>query len=424
MPGTLKLYDSSAYDTCFTAKVLSCEEKRKEQGSVYQVVLDRTLFFPEEGGQSPDKGTLERAQVLDVQLVQKKCGINSRPKEEEPEDVIVHTLDMPLPVGKTVQGEIDWRHRFSNMQQHTGEHIFSGIVHRRFGYRNVGFHLSDSVVTMDYDHVLTPEQIAEIEWEANRVIVSDLPVQVTFPTPEEEKDLSYRSKIEVQGRLRIVTIPGCDVCACCAPHVRRTGEVGMLKVMQAQNYKGGVRLSILCGFRALAAFREKTKLVSGLTRMFSAGQDQLLEHLERLKSREQELEVQLLRMKQERLLADLEKIPVEEEHVLLFLPETEEPVLRQGINFLTERHSGICGIFWEKEPEKEAPEDAPRNYRFIIGSNGTDCRKAAELLRKELAARGGGSAKMVQGSVCARIRDIRKILTEGLMDGHFFCLPA
>lgn len=334
MPETEKLYDSSAYDTCFTAKVLSCEEKKTKEGSRYQVILDRTLFFPEEGGQSPDKGTLEMvpggrkdaaafssgqaasgttaARVLDVQLVREPCEPQEESNEKKWKEMLIHTLDRPLPVGKEVRGEIDWQHRFSNMQQHTGEHIFSGIVHERFGCNNVGFHLSDSIVTMDYDGVLSDSQIEEIEWEVNRAIALDLPVEVSFPTPEEEKSLSYRSKIEVKGQLRLVTILGYDVCACCAPHVRRTGEVGMLKVMQVQNYKGGVRLSILCGFRALEAFREKVKLVSGLMRLFSTGQDTLFAHLDRLKQREQELEIQLSDMKRERLLAELKKISPQE----------------------------------------------------------------------------------------------------------------
>lgn len=406
---TVKLYDANAYDTDFCAQVLSCEEKKAKKGKQYQVILDRTLFFPEEGGQSPDQGILfeensagqaRTGHVLDVQLQRGGDG----------EEIIVHTLDIPFDPGETVQGKIDWQHRFSNMQQHTGEHIFSGIVHRRFGFRNVGFHLSDSIVTMDYDGMLSEEQAAEVEWEANRVIVSNLPVKILYPAPEEEKTMDYRSKKEVQGQLRIVEIPGCDVCACCAPHVRHTGEIGVLKVMQIQNYKGGVRLSILCGFRALSAFREKARIVKDLMHLFSSGQDRLTDHVARMKEREQELELQISRLKQNQLLEQLKQIPADEKNVFLFTDETDMLVLRQGVNFLTERHEGFCGIFSE-QPGTDG-ESEKRGYRFIIGSAAEDCRKAAEALRQGLGAKGGGSREMIQGSVCAGAEEIKKSLTE------------
>ena len=218
---TVRLYDQDAYATEFEAEVLACEEVEKKEKKVYQIWLDQTLFFPEEGGQSPDMGTIDGIKVLDVQI-----------KDE----VITHTLAAPLAVGTTVKGVVDWKHRFYNMQQHSGEHIFSGIVHNRFGYDNVGFHLSDSIVTMDFNGVITAEDIEEIETEVNQAIIENIPVEVSYPTKEELKVLEYRSKIEIEGQVRIVTIPGYDVCACCAPHVRRTGEIGMLKVMNVQSY--------------------------------------------------------------------------------------------------------------------------------------------------------------------------------------------
>ena len=232
---TEKLYDQDAYAVEFDAKVLSCEAYHDKDESGYHVVLDRTLFFPEEGGQSPDKGTINGIEVTDVQI--KK-------------DVVTHSLKEPLAVDENVHGKIDWTHRFNNMQQHSGEHIFSGIVHSRFGYDNVGFHLSDNIVTMDFNGVLTADEVKEIETAVNDVIVKNLPVEITYPAKEELAALDYRSKIEIEGQVRIVTIPGVDVCACCAPHVKRTGEIGTLNVQSLSNYKGGVRISILSGFRA------------------------------------------------------------------------------------------------------------------------------------------------------------------------------
>ena len=171
---TIKLYDQSAYDTEFDAVVVSCEKVESKSGVTYQVVLDQTLFFPEEGGQTPDTGTLSGIEVKDVQVKN---------------DIITHTLGEALEVGMKVHGEIDWKHRFNNMQQHSGEHIFSGLVHGKYGYDNVGFHLSDSVVTMDFNGVLTEHQVAEIEYEANQVIVSNRPIKVSFPS---KKELSKR----------------------------------------------------------------------------------------------------------------------------------------------------------------------------------------------------------------------------------------
>lgn len=210
MQPTRCLYDEKPYEVEFEAQVLSCEKGEKG----YQVILDQTQFFPEQGGQTPDQGSLHlkkpkteenNVRVLDVQIT---------------DGIIIHTTDAPLEEESRVVGSVDWDYRFSNMQQHTGEHIFSGLVHEKYGYNNVGFHLSDSVVTMDFDGTLDKTQVKELERKANQVIYANLPVEVSYPTKEELAALEYRSKKELEGQVRIVTIPGVDVCACCAPHVR------------------------------------------------------------------------------------------------------------------------------------------------------------------------------------------------------------
>ena len=368
---TEKLYDQDAYAVEFDAKVISCEAYQEKKESGYHVILDRTLFFPEEGGQSPDKGTIDGIEVTDVQI--KK-------------DVITHSLKEPLAVGETVHGIIDWTHRFNNMQQHSGEHIFSGIVHSRFGYDNVGFHLSDNIVTMDFNGVLTADEVREVETAVNEVIVKNLPVEITYPSKEELKTLDYRSKIEIEGQVRIVTIPGVDVCACCAPHVKKTGEIGMLNVQSFSNYKGGVRISILSGFRALEEERKKSQVISSISGTLSANQELLPELVEKLKQSNQDLKY---------------KIPADQENVLLFETDLDTPVMRNAINGLVETHAGICGIFVEKEEG---------GYNFIIGSKTKDCREIATLLREKTGARGGGSAAMIQGSVSAEEKDLRELL--------------
>lgn len=383
---TVRLYDQDAYATKFEAEVLACEEVEKKEKKVYQVWLDQTLFFPEEGGQSPDMGTIDSIKVLDVQI-----------KDE----VITHTLAAPLAVGTMVKGVVDWKHRFYNMQQHSGEHIFSGIVHNRFGYDNVGFHLSDSIVTMDFNGVITAEDIEKIETEVNQAIIENIPVEVSYPTKEELKVLEYRSKIEIEGQVRIVTIPGYDVCACCAPHVRRTGEIGMLKVMNVQSYKGGVRISILCGFRALEAFRQKADIITELMAQFSTNQEALVENVTKLKNTNQTMKNQLASAKQELMEYKVAAIPEDSENAILFESDLDTPVVRNVVNGLVEKFAGISAVF---------VGDDENGYQFIVGSKNKDCRAIAAALREKLSARGGGSDKMIQGSVAASQLQIEELL--------------
>ena len=388
---TVRLYDRKPYETDFEAEVISCEKEDRDGSCVYQTVLTATLFFPEEGGQSPDKGTIDGITVLDVQIAK---------------GVITHTLEQPLETGRVVTGRVDWRHRFSNMQQHTGEHIFSGVVHRRFGLDNVGFHLSDSVVTMDYNGALSEEQLSEAEWETNRAIAENLPVRVFYPDGKEKHALDYRSKKEVEGDLRLVEIPGYDLCACCAPHVKRTGEIGMLKVMQSQRYKGGVRVSILCGFRALAAFREKAAVISDMTHLLSAGQDMLVDSAKRLMREREELKNALAEERWRNLKARIAVMPVDGQGTkprLLFEEELDEILMRRAVNQMTEQGPGICAVF-------AAGKDG--GFRFVLGSADRDCRAVAALLREKLGAKGGGSERMIQGNLHASSEEIRKALSE------------
>ena len=210
-----------------------------------KLALDGTVFYPEGGGQPADRGTLTLADgtVLHVTDV------------HESEGVIWHTVDA-LPAGAVPGAEaaesIDWEWRFDKMQQHTGEHILSGILHAMFGAENVGFHIGSEAVRMDTSVPISAEGLREAELAANRIVWQDVPVLITYPTPEELAALTYRSKKEIAGQVRIVTIPGADVCACCGTHTATTGQVGQIKILASENYKGGVRLSVVCGQRALA----------------------------------------------------------------------------------------------------------------------------------------------------------------------------
>ena len=229
---TIRLYHEDAQLLSFSARVISCEEKKGQ----YAVVLDRTAFFPEGGGQGADHGVLGGVRVLDCHDVSGE---------------VVHTTDAPLAPGSEVRGEVDAVRRLDMMQQHSGEHIFSGLVCSHFGYDNVGFHIGSEAVTMDFNGPLTEENVRMIEREANAVIWRNVPVVTLLPSKEELETMHYRSKKALEGEVRIVTIEGADTCACCGTHVRLTGSIGQIKVLSCQKYKSGVRVSILCGRRAL-----------------------------------------------------------------------------------------------------------------------------------------------------------------------------
>lgn len=369
-----KLYYEDIHITDFKAAVTSCEPA--ETGDVYCVLLDATAFFPEEGGQSADIGTIDGQDVLDVQI------------ENE---LIYHTVKEAIAVGKTVDCHVDRPQRFDFMQQHSGEHILSGIVHERFGYNNVGFHLSTREVTMDFDGVLDDAQLRDIELAANQVVWLDLPVEISYPSGEELATVSYRSKIEIDGQVRLVSIPGVDVCACCAPHVDSTGQIGLIKITGCQSYKGGVRLTILCGQRALNDYRVKLDNVSTMAQAMSVKQDQIVDAFEKLRSENQALQesINLLQAKYLSMALSTLPAPTQSRHAVLFTDITDNVAIRNAVNELTGRYEGYCAIFFGEE----------NNYRFILGSSREDCNEMAKKFRTSLGAKCGGNSLMIQGSV-------------------------
>jgi alanyl-tRNA synthetase len=333
MANTLELYYESAYLKEFDATVISCS--KGGDGSFF-VCLDKTAFFPEQGGQSCDKGVIidSSGMAHDVLHVSIEDG------------VITHVLNSSLPEGASVHGVIDFEHRFSNMQQHTGEHIFSGIVNSRFGYDNVGFHLSDNEVTMDYNGQLTLDQIKEVELLVNEAIWANVEVICSFPSDEELSAMDYRSKKELKGAIRIVTIPGYDVCACCAPHVLRTGEIGLLKVVKVQNYKGGTRVNILCGKRALSYISFEHDIIDELARSFTTSQDNIISSVDKLQSDLQDCKGQMVNLQNKLLEYELKEIDEDLENVFLIKePSIDQNVLRKTVNQLALSHTGFCGAF-------------------------------------------------------------------------------
>ena len=293
---TEKLYDRDLQIAGFQASVTALENDI--------LILDKTAFFPEAGGQLSDRGALYVPDgkggelALNVTDVQIEDGVImhrvafATESSPEPDAPLQEAESVALPQdvmhlltpGTPVRGEVDMARRFDFMQQHTAEHIISGIVHAYYGYDNVGFRLSENSCTMDYSGVLAPEQIPEIELSANRAIWDNLPVEVTYPTEEEQKTHVYRSKKEIASdELRIVTIPGIDTCACCAPHVARTGEIGLVKIIRLQNWKGGVRLSIAAGARALTLFTEEHDMITALARSLSTSWENIPDRFTKLR---------------------------------------------------------------------------------------------------------------------------------------------
>ena len=386
---TNKIYNENTHILDFTSTVLSC--KMDEAAGNYDIILDSTAFFPEEGGQGSDKGTLNGIPVIHVSIDQS--------------DTITHTLSQPLSESLTVTGHVDGVQRFDYMQQHTGEHILSGLVHKYFSYHNVGFHLSNDFTTLDFDGVLTQEEILKMEFLVNKAIYQNLPVNVSFPSKDVLEKLTYRSKIEIDGPVRIVEIPGIDLCACCAPHVEYTGQIGVLKVTSMESHRGGVRITILCGNRALANYSALQETVSSLSAFLSAKPELICDAVNRLKEESQSRQERINILQAKLLEAHLKELPSFEasKHAILFEDHMDTKAVRNAVNSLSERYEGFSAIF---------TGDDTKGYQFIIGSSKTDCNQAAKLLRERFSAKCGGSSQMIQGSVVATKMELTALLMQ------------
>ena len=406
---TIPLYEQDSFIKEFTACVVACD--RTEQG--YRIVLDQTAFFPEGGGQTADTGRLEwmpdGVSATDTEheadlLTEIEAGVSGpavmpvRVLDVQKEgEEIIHWTDGPLPVGSQVRGVLDWKERFSKMQHHSGEHIVSGLVNRHFGYHNVGFHLGSQVVTMDFGGVLTKEQLRQIEYEANEAVTANVPIHVMYPAKEELETLDYRSKIEIQGQVRIVEIPGYDRCACCAPHLHATGQIGLIKLVDLQHFRGGVRVSMLCGFAALADYNEKEDSVRAISQLLSAREDRVAEAVERVKQENYRQRGELMMLTQTLLDHKVAAVEQGTECVVMIEPTLEGNQPRELVNKLLER--GVVEA-WVFAGSDEA------GYRYVVGSRNRDVRPVAKQLNEALQGRGGGKQEMVQGSVACTGEEI------------------
>lgn len=272
--------------------------------------------------------------------------------------------------------------------------MISGLLHSHFGLENVGFHLSDREVTLDMNGEVSLEQLRLIEQEANTYVWKNLPVNISWPSSEELLSLNYRSKLALTENVRIVEIPGVDLCACCAPHVDTTGQIGLIKVVNVQSHRGGVRINILCGDRALADYTEKQDSIWAISSLLSAKQPEVAGAVARAKEDARLQKERANALQAELLNVQMDALPSPEKvrHVLLFVGELDAIALRNAVNTLTGKYSGYCGIF---------AGDDTNGYRFIVGSASCNCQELADRMRRELSAKGGGSAPMIQGNVAA-----------------------
>ena len=390
---TTRLFDQNSHLYTFTASVLSAEAGKTPD--TLSVVLDATAFFPEGGGQYPDKGVLAGCPVTDVQ---------------EKNGVITHTVSLshlngephPFAVGATVTGELDAPTRFARMQNHSGEHILSGIVHRLYGYKNVGFHLGDGDVTLDFNGVLTRAQLDAIEEEANAIVAANLPVKAYYPDPAELSTLTYRAKLDLTEGVRIVRIGTAedpkDLCACCAPHVDNTGEIGLVKLLDFIHYKGGVRIHMLCGSWALLDYRRRYTAVASMAADMSVKQEDVTVGFARLQA-EIEYKKQVISTLRSKLEAHtVAAITPTEGSLCLFDEGMDALEMRRLLNAAAGKCGRLCGVFSGNDTD---------GYRYVIGRGDPtiDLKPRTKEINAALSARGGGSSEMLQGS-CTATREV------------------
>lgn len=367
---TVKLFYNDPFLTEFSATVLSCEEGK----GGYKVVLDQTAFYPEGGGQPTDIGVLGGVKVTDVH---EKAG------------VITHTCVSPLEVGAVVTGRIDWAVRFDHMQQHSGEHIISGILCQDYHCDNVGFHMGADTVTIDYNTEITWEQVLDAERKANEFIWADIPVDISYPDKAALDALDYRSKKELSGQVRIVAFPGADCCACCGTHVLRAGQVGLVKVLSCQKFREGVRIEILCGQRALSYLGKTYDQAKAIGQKLSVKPQDTLAAVERL---EAELFAAKYRMA-ELETAVFEAIARENEgkgDVVLFQSPMRGDSVRRLADAVAHASGGLACVF--------AGEDGQYSYA-MVQADAEDISALVKEMNKTLNGRGGGRNGFAQGSV-------------------------
>ncbi|HJB16576.1 MAG TPA: alanyl-tRNA editing protein [Candidatus Blautia excrementipullorum] len=383
MTETKRLYYEDVYTREFHGEVREC--RKAEKG--YQILLDQSAFYPEGGGQPCDLGTLNGIAVTDVQ--------------EEGGELIHYTAE-PLEPGTAVEGQIDWERRFDLMQQHSGEHMVSGLVHQAYGYQNVGFHMGSDVITIDFSGVLTKDQLAEIEEKTNEKIWENSAVKIFYPSEEERKSLPYRSKKDLEGKIRLVEFPGADLCACCGTHVAHTGEIGMVKILGVENFREGVRVTMISGKRVLDYLNGINEQNRRISVKLSAKTEETAQAVERLWEENYRLKGQLLHLEQELCRTEADRWEGAGS-VLLFHEGLDADSVRRMADAVMQKCAGCCAVF-SKNPDG--------TYKYAIGEKDGDLRQFVREMNQALNGRGGGKPFFAQGSVKATEEEIRRFFRQ------------
>lgn len=380
---TERIYYEDVYVKEFDAVVLEC---RKEKNG-FRILLDRSAFYPEGGGQPYDKGFLNDVEVLEV---------------HEKNGELLHYTAKPLQVGEKVKGILDWERRFDLMQQHSGEHMVSGLIHEAYGYDNVGFHMGSDTITIDFNGLLTVEQMEEIEEKVNQKIWENAVVEISYPSAEELKNLPYRSKKELSGKVRIVRFPGADLCACCGTHVARTGEIGMNKLLSVEKFREGVRMEMICGKRVLAYLQMVNSQNHEISVKLSAKPNQTAKAVQRLQEENFQMKGRMMQMEEEMFAQEAAKWSGKEE-VLIFKDGLEADGVRKLTDVILQNCSGRCAVF---------SKSADGSYKYAMGIKEGDLRPFVKEMNAALNGRGGGKPLFVQGSVQAEEQQIREYFAQ------------
>ena len=365
---TRKLYYEDQYIKEFTATVVSCTQGKRG----CEVILDKTAFFPEGGGQPGDTGFIGGVQVIDT---------------VESGDDVVHICASE--VSGEVECVLDFEKRFANMQQHTGEHIISGFIHAMTGFDNVGFHMGEHSVTVDFSGVVTREQLEEAERLSNEIVYKNVPVKAIYPSDDELGNYDYRSKKEIKGQVRLTSIEGADLCACCGTHVAFTGEVGIIKAVSMMNYKQGVRITLQIGRKAFEDYCEKNRSVLEISALLKAKTEEVSPAVERVLSQLHEERYKFTQLKKQ--LFEIRAREYEGSNCCVFDDGGNAEEARIFSDLLADR-VGVAAVFSGNDEE---------GYKFVVTSRNADVRDIGNKLRAAYGARGGGKPEMIQGSVNA-----------------------
>ncbi len=377
---TRKLYDENSFLKEFDATVLDSYP----MADGYFTILDQTAFFPEGGGQASDIGLLNDIRVYDVQI---KDG------------VIYHYTTQQLVRGEAVKGKIDWERRFDFMQQHSGEHILSGIAHSIYGCENVGFHLGKDIVTLDFDKPLNIEQLTIIEDKANEKIFENVAFKCYYPDNTALQSLNYRSKKEITEDIRIVEIENTDLCACCAPHVNFSGQIGIIKLLAHESLRGGIRIEIKCGKRALEDYKIKYENIHKISSMLCAKQEETADATDRLFAENKGLRYEISLLKKRIIEEKVNDFVLEKNKTAIFEDGLDIKELQLFSDALYKKNGGIIGVF----------SNTDNGYSFAICGEEGSLNEFFADFKNAHSVRGGGRNGMVQGTVAAKREEIEKL---------------